>query len=360
METSQLAQFALFGNREAYSAPWKVSGLADLQDDFADLSRRRVSSFAKYVLSNSENYFFPPVVISFRGDARFHTRDEEGQYGVLAIKDPQFTILDGRHRCAALLKAAESNPRIRRHTIMVLLVPFRDDADCQMLSADLNRAISSRLPPRLTNAREDLLALSTEVCTRVESFVGIVDTSSTPKPAHSSPYLFTLRALCDANQELLRHYWRAKPDFQSSIAVEYWTELSKLIVGWRSVKDGEIEPLKFKQENVSSHAVVLRSLGAVGNLLFQTDPDGGWKARLAPLAKVDWSRDNPEWIDVCIVANSIASNRQARLATLAFFKLKVGLPLTDAERKSLPNGQQPNDHSAGMRESPTSTESKES
>ena len=54
------------------------------------------------------------------------------------------------------------------------------------------------------------------------------------------------------------------------------------------------------------------------------------------LKEVDWrksvgSRVNPEWENVCITAGSVLSNRQARVATLAVLKGKVGLGLTGQE-----------------------------
>jgi len=51
---------------------------------------------------------------------------------------------------------------------------------------------------------------------------------------------------------------------------------------------------------------------------------------------VNWSKKNKDWEGVCIVANSVVSNRQARAATKAYLKRHLGLPLSDAESRSLP------------------------
>ena len=42
-----------------------------------------------------------------------------------------------------------------------------------------------------------------------------------------------------------------------------------------------------------------------------------WKAALSGLEAIDWSKKNPEWENICIIANSVVSNRQARAATKA-------------------------------------------
>ncbi len=61
----------------------------------------------------------------------------------------------------------------------------------------------------------------------------------------------------------------------------------------------------------------------------------GWTAKLAGLNAIDWSKTNPEWQDVCIVANSVVSNRQARAATKAYIKQKLGMELSEAEQRSI-------------------------
>ena len=68
-----------------------------------------------------------------------------------------------------------------------------------------------------------------------------------------------------------------------------------------------------------------------------------WKDRVGDLRVVDWSKRNREWENVCMVANSVVSNRQARLATKAHLKRKLGLPLSEAEERSVvrPGGNEP-------------------
>jgi DNA sulfur modification protein DndB len=87
-------------------------------------------------------------------------------------------------------------------------------------------------------------------------------------------------------------------------------------------------------ENISSHSVVLRALGATGAELWAQHPQD-WKERLQPLAAIDWRKSNPDWEYVNIVANSVVSNRQARYATKAYIKQRLALPLTEAEQKAI-------------------------
>ena len=59
------------------------------------------------------------------------------------------------------------------------------------------------------------------------------------------------------------------------------------------------------------------------------------RIRLGGLRAIDWSKKNAEWENVCIVANSVVSNRQARAATKAYIKFKLGMPLSEAELRSI-------------------------
>jgi DNA sulfur modification protein DndB len=141
----------------------------------------------------------------------------------------------------------------------------------------------------------------------------------------------------DANDELLKAM-KDKDDgtrvAMVGVAVDFWGAVAKAIPDWTRVKSGEIKAMDLRQENICSHAVVLRALGAVGAELMQEDPTG-WKGRLLELTSVDWKKTNPEWENVCIVAGSVVSNRQARHAMKAFLKRKVGLALTDAEIRAI-------------------------
>jgi len=53
------------------------------------------------------------------------------------------------------------------------------------------------------------------------------------------------------------------------------------------------------------------------------------------LRNIDWRKENHDWESVCIVANSVISNRQTRVATKAYLKQKLGLVLNEMEAVAL-------------------------
>ncbi len=170
----------------------------------------------------------------------------------------------------------------------------------------------------------------------VPVFTDMVDKNAVSIGVRSAK-LFSLAALYDANKELLRfHSDRDEANVNELVRVasEYWEAVSKAIPDWQRVKDHQLPALELRQEKISSHAVVLRALGAVGGELMKESPND-WKFRLHNLTDINWSKGNPEWEGVCIIANSVVSNRQARAATKAYIKQHLGLSLTESEERAL-------------------------
>jgi DNA sulfur modification protein DndB len=77
---------------------------------------------------------------------------------------------------------------------------------------------------------------------------------------------------------------------------------------------------------------VLRALGGLGAEMMK---DPNWHQRLGALETIDWSKQNKDWENVCIIANSVVSNRQARAATKAYIKAKLMMELTESEKRAL-------------------------
>ena len=69
--------------------------------------------------------------------------------------------------------------------------------------------------------------------------------------------------------------------------------------------------MELRQESLSSHATVMRAIGRAGAELMRACRDD-WKEHLQALQEIDWSKSNPQWESVCVVAGSVSSNRQSR------------------------------------------------
>lgn len=306
------------------------------------LNQKRVPEIAKYILDNEDGYLFSSITASYKCPATFKAVDGFENIGTLEMEfeDANFVINDGQHRCAAITQAIKQNSAVGEEAISVLLFPYENRARVQQMFSDLNRFVkkTSKSLDILYDKRDEMASVTLEVCEKVPVFKDMVDKDAVSLPARSRK-LFSLAAMYDANEELLKLV-RAKDGETATrialvnIAVDFWTALSKAIPAWGKVKSGDVKAMDLRQENICSHAVVLRALGAVGAELMHEDPTG-WKGRLLELTNVDWTKKNPDWENVCIVANSVVSNRQARHATKAYLKKKVGLKLSDAEDRAI-------------------------
>lgn len=304
------------------------------------LNKKRVPEIAKYILDNEEGYLFASITASYKCDVEFAPIAGNG-LGTLSMEfeEANFVINDGQHRCAAIAAAVKENPALGEETISVLLFPYEDRERVQQMFSDLNRYVvkTSKSLDILFDKRDHLARVTLEVIESVPAFKGFVDKDAVSLPVRSSK-LFSLSALYDATEELLTHRMAEgdkSPETLVALATEYWTAVSKAMGEWTKVRNGDLKALELRQENISSHAVVLRALGAVGADLMRDDPTG-WKGRLLDLQGIDWSKKNTDWENVCIIANSVVSNRQARQATKAYIKVRLGLKMTDAETRALP------------------------
>ena len=303
------------------------------------LNRKRVPEISRYITENEDGYLFSSITASYQCEVKFKAVSGEENLGMLEMdfEKANFVINDGQHRCAAIAHALDQNPELGDEAISVLLFPYETRERVQQMFSDLNRNVTktSKSLDILYDKRDPLSAVTLQVCEAVEAFQGMVEKDSVSLPVRSAK-LFTLASLYDANSELVGNVDDDDATIQSKIAtaVEFWNELTKHIPLWMKVKQGDLRAIEFRQENISSHSVVIRALGAVGGELLKSYKDD-WRERLAGLDGVDWTKKNRDWENVCIVANSVVSNRQARSATKAYLKNKLGLMLTDAEAKSI-------------------------
>jgi len=299
------------------------------------LNKARVPDIARYILDNENCYLFSSIAASYSCPVNFIPSAENPEVGTLEmeLEKLEFIVNDGQHRCAAISAALKENPALGKDKISVLLFETENMERLQQMFSDLNRFVQRTTKPlgTLYDHRDNLSALTMEVAEQVDVFRGMVDKEKGTIPLRS-PNLFTISTLYDANEELLgkKIDRKGSPAYAQLLkaAVEYWTELSKIIGDWQKVKNAELSAFELRHEKIDTHAVVLRALGGVGRTLREKYPND-WQGRLKLLEKIDWRKSvdgsgNPLWDNVCITAGSVVSNRQARAATLAVLLREIG------------------------------------
>ena len=335
------------GNRTYYSClmPMKTvpqffkftdwAGISPEDREQRVLNEKRIPDIAAYIAENEDDYLFSSITASYKREPRFEPYYEGADIGTLILElGEEFVINDGQHRRAGILRALEQGVAIDHHAISVLLFPWENTERVQQMFTDLNRHVqkTSKSLDILFDKRDDLAAATLTMMDKVPVFKELTDKESISLSTKSTK-LFTLAALYDANAELLKGKGKdGDIAANAELLTDYWNAISEHMPDWTKVLEGKKLALELRQEKISSHSTVLRALGGLG-----VDLHGrpGWKEQLAALMAIDWSKKNPEWENVCIVSNSVVSNRQARAATKAFIKAKMGLTLTDAEQRSL-------------------------
>lgn len=302
------------------------------------LNEKRVPELRDYINENEDDYIFSSITASYKSTPTFDPAPSgnglDGAIGVLKLKlGDELIINDGQHRCAGIAEALKENPNIADHTISVLLFPWEDKDRVQQMFSDLNRFVqkTSKSLDILYDKRDKISAATLASLEQVPVFRDLTDKDSVALKSKSTK-LFTLAALYDANRELLKGREEADIIENANMLTEYWGVVSNHMPDWTIVQTHHKQAGELRAEKISSHSTVLRALGGLGLELMK---DGNWRDRLAGLEAIDWSRKNPDWENVCIVANSVVSNRQARAATKAYIKGKLGMELTDGEQRSI-------------------------
>ncbi len=290
-----------------------------------------------YILENEDYYLFASITASYKSEPAFVPYQDGQDIGTLKIKlGDELTINDGQHRCAAIVEAVRKNPALAEQTISVLLFPWESTGRVQQMFTDLNRHVvkTSKSIDVLFDKRDPISIATIFSIDKVPVFKEYTEKVDAALKAKSTK-LFTLAALYDANHDLLRDFDEKDTEESAKRLTEYWSVVASHIPAWGKVVAGHTTAQELRSETIAAHSTVLRALGGLGADLMK---EPAWKDRLARLADVDFSKANPEWQNICIVANSVVSNRQARAATKAFIKNKLGLPLSDAEAKAIAHG----------------------
>jgi DNA sulfur modification protein DndB len=304
------------------------------------LNEKRVPDLKNYILDNDEDYLFSAITASYKTPPVFvamskgNGADGESNIGVLKLKlGDELIINDGQHRCAGIAAALKENPLLGDHTIAVLLFNYESKERVQQMFSDLNRFVvkTSKSLDVLYDKRDKISAATIAFLDQVPLFQKLTEKDDASLRS-KSPKLFTLAALYDANRELLKGRENENVVENATLLRIYWAEVAKHMPDWNSVFKEHKTAVELRAEKIASHSTVLRALGGLGAELMK---DHAWPKRLAGLDAIDWSKQNKDWENVCIIANSVVSNRQARAATKAYIKAKLQMELTDGEKRAL-------------------------
>lgn len=304
------------------------------------LNRNRVLEIARYILDRPKDYVFSAITASIDADITFEpigTEAESRKIGRLRVPmDARFTINDGEHRRAAFELALSENPALGYETIALILYWDIGLSCSQQMFADLNR-YGMRPDPALTilyDHRDQMAILTRGVMKGVEVFRVLTDGERSTLPVRSHK-LFTLSSLYNANLALLADCRGVELKQQIELACCYWNAVSNYIPDWEMVLHKKVAASEMRRDYVHCHAIALAGLGRVGASLLSIYPDS-WEEHLAGLARIDWSRFNPDWQGRIMAKGGISQSQISVSRMTAYIKRYLGLPLT-LEEEGLEN-----------------------
>jgi DNA sulfur modification protein DndB len=338
----------VMGKRDFYVAIMKLALVPKLFKfrDWAELppeqraqrviQKSRIPEITQYILDNEDGYLFSSLTASFNCEPVFTSIPGHTELGTLQMPfEADLVINDGQHRRAAIEEALNQNPMLGQESISVVLFPWEDLDRVQQMFSDLNRTArtTSKSLNILYNHRDLMSQIALTAVERLPIFRRFVEKDRISLPLRS-PKLFTLGAIYDGTLALLEVVTQADYEQKLAQAMEFWETVVTQMPEWGRVESGDVKPGELRQEYISTHAVVLWALGAMGRTLISTHP-ADWAERLAALKTIDWRRTNKEWQGIAMSGPDVVNRRQSRMDTASFLKKKLGLPLTPAETRSL-------------------------
>ncbi|NMA64220.1 MAG: DNA sulfur modification protein DndB [Syntrophomonadaceae bacterium] len=302
------------------------------------LNEKRIPEIADYILEN-DDWVFSSVSATVNGAMEFVPCSEETpDLGMLNI-DMNATIIinDGQHRRAGILEAMKQDPDLANETISVVLHRFESINRSNQMFADLNRYAEkpSKSLNLLYDTRDPLSGAVNRMLEQIEFFDVYTERERTSLPPRS-PRLFTLSSLYEANRRLLRMTKRKLREFSDNevqTMVEFWQGVYEHMPLWGMVHRGELRPRDLREQYICSHSVSVQAIGVVGSYLLD-EPD--WRECLGGLERIDWSRENEDWMGIAILDNGrvVNSNTALNLTSL-YIRKELGLPLSASDQNKL-------------------------
>ena len=336
----------LQARREYYVAMWSLRMMRQIsifnEDELPPelraqriLNKGRIPEMAGYVLNNPDDYVFSALTVSIDSKVEFQALGDQDKLGILKVPmDAKFIINDGQHRREAIKAAIEQRPELAHETIAVVFFLDIGLERCQQMFADLNRhAIRpSRSIGLLYDHRNDKAKLAKLVILKSRFYKEVVDMEKSSL-APRARKLFTLSAFYNACADLVEGLATGILNDDAKFAREFWEEVASHFPAWEQVKDGRMPASEVREGFIHSHGIALQAIGKAGNSLLKNHPKD-WKAKLAGLEKINWSRSNAKvWEGRALIGGKVSKVTTNVILATNVIKKALGLALDPEEAK---------------------------
>lgn len=294
------------------------------------LKTKRIPEISAYILDH-DDYIFSAITVSVgSAEVEFHPVQGAEDIGVLVLPlEASYVVNDGQHRVAGISEALRSDSSLAKDTISVVVLPDGGLERSQQIFSDLNRTVhkTSKSLDILYDHRLPINRITMACTTEVDMFQRRIDKERVSLSVRS-PKFATLSGLQQANIQLLGNLPegidKSTEEELKQLAVTYWKGLADLVEPWAAIRDGDLKPQEARQEYISSYALALWALGAVGKAAINASPR--WQSTLdGGLTSINWLKTNPDWQGICMAENEVVTRMPTRRATADYIKWKIGL-----------------------------------
>lgn len=302
------------------------------------LNRARLPEMVRYINDNPGSYVFSAITASIDGDVHFESSGGEGhgeRLGVLRVDmGARFLINDGQHRRAAIELAMKEHPELASESIAVVFFMDAGLARAQQMFADLNRyAIRTSRSLGVLYDQRDILARVVRLAVMQSEFLRPLIEMERSTVAPRSRRLFTLSAVHTGTRALLVASDLDSVESRADFARVFWESAAAGFPDWVGVRNGTLNAADLRKDSIHGHGIVLHALGRIGNALMREGVDPSeFATRLAPLATMDWRRENATvWEGRALIGGRVSKAEQSVILTTNVLKQRLGLPLTEDE-----------------------------
>ncbi len=290
------------------------------------LNKQRIPEMRDYILNNRDTYVFSALTASVDGNLEFKPTTTHGSVGQLKIPaSSRIIINDGQHRRAAIEAALDECPDLRHEDISIVMYYDLGLERSQQIFTDLNRyAIRPTKSLNILYDNRDRFSLMIKECiTQIPTFNGSVENEKSTL-SNRSKELFTLSGIFYACKLLLRSSNLPDDGIKDTI-ISFWKAVADNMPDWVRAKQRLVPPDVYRQTYICAHAIVLKALGEVGNVLVLTCADQTqWSNKLSFLQRINWNKDNPELQGLVIVNGRISSSQNNQKAFAQYLLDKSG------------------------------------
>ena len=229
-----------------------------------------------------------------------------------------------------MVKEALSNDEsLGDETISVVFFEDKGLERSQQIFTDLNKHAvkTSNSIAELYDSRDDLAVITREVISKVPFINTYTDKEKDILGKYSSN-LFTLNTFYSANKRIIQ---KDNSEDAQEFLTEFWMLVADNMTQWNELQSKEISKVDLRENYIITQAVVIQSLGRIGNYFF-THRDENMADRLRLLREIDWRRSALSWKLRTIRANGrMINNDAAIILTANVIKTSLNIPLDHDE-----------------------------